>query len=145
MYYRRTAICCRIDITPLDEAIAAQVAEDAGFKHWFTDGKMQRYVKRVGAAYTVNFTIDPYNNGIFTLLMPSIQDLAGHKRANMAASVAFHVASMYAEKVGGVMVQDNLSIDCRGENKTYRLTVARYPEQPLKHSQLCYGFATMER
>jgi len=143
-------MCCRtsytsvIDLTTqIDEV--ERIFTVAGF-HSTMDGVWerafepsirgdQRYIRASITPYQIQFSIVP---SIYT---HSVEE---HQQAALLASVLFQVAGVLGERFGGTVRQQSLVSVCREEGG-YTRTLAVYPEEPMRHENICVGFRAVLR
>jgi len=72
-------------------------------------------------------------------LQPAITSWEGHHLRRISASVAYEIASRYAEKVNGIIRQESINVrECMGEGSNRVLAVV--PDTRFSYANLCAGF-----
>lgn len=135
-------MCCRTSVFPLEIKIAAAILSIGQF-HPKTDAQLfnsvptswQRLIPEEG--YIVTVTLD--KNNFDLTISPSISTYDHHLGKRITASVYFEIASKYAEKVGGEIIQRATVVGCK-DTDSAGLLVARYPSMPMSFDRVCLGF-----
>ena len=152
-------MCCRVHITPAflhhnPQEVAAAILQIGQFEQvndldWrceieeegtmvhasFTLG-WRRAIEEEGTMVHASFT----DGGLALNIRPAITVPANHAGKRLAAGVMFEIAAKYAEKVGGLVIQQANIIGCREGVGVQGLVLAQYPDLPLQWDRICPGF-----
>ncbi len=135
-------MCCRTHVSPLDIPTALAILEIGQFKPSYTAAGSEyptlweRLVEEENCRVTVSINGQSFEVNI----APSISHYDHHANKRITAGVYFEIATKYAEKVGGEMVQRATVLGCKEEMQESSLVVAHYPLMPMSFERVCRGF-----
>ncbi len=135
-------MCCRLLVEPLDRALAVAVLETGLFSFASShDGGTwkRKVIEDDGRIANVIAQVDAANGCLSLALLPSVSTFQGHAYRRISAGVYFEIASKYAEKVMGRIIQSG-NVDQCIENRARERLLAQYPDLPLQWAQVCLGF-----
>ena len=80
------------------------------------------------------------DDALILSLSPSVASWDGHAEKRVAASCMFEMATRYAEKVNGTIIQAGITVPLCQTEGTHTRTLAVYPETRFDYKMLCPGW-----
>lgn len=135
-------MCCRTIVAPLVPEIAVAQLTLGMFKPAYTAAGSEyptlweRRVDEENCRVTVSIAGQHFEVNI----SPSISAYDQHLGKRITASLYFEIAALYAEKVGGDVIQRATVLGCKDDFQESSLRLASYPSLPLSFERICKGF-----
>lgn len=121
---------------PLVEPIATQILTLGQFSN--DDTLWHRIVREENTQVSVKFDAE----SLLISLSPVISRMEDHAAHRTSAAIMFEIGWRYVEKVHGEMEQQSTVGECLTERPSM-ITIARYPDMPLRWEQVCLGFRSV--
>jgi hypothetical protein len=126
-------VCCRLTVSPLDLELALTLLPVGLFL--FVNGEWRREIPEEGCSVKANMD----EGGLHLAILPTITSYDHHHGKRITAGVYLEMATRYAEKCDGRIVQHANIAGCIEDGVTDKL-LAFYPHMPLTFDRICAGF-----